>query len=200
MLFSSVICTANGHSDADCFAHAGSVNKSVEDEISAESSSYMKYFETGEYVLQMFVLSAISPLSDRLGRKKLLIGGLVGISIDAMGTALLAHRPELVVALHLVCSAFSGKCALLPFPATNPVANQLRRGCRRRRYLVFAQVHAVAADRTDSQSRSPVFMVLDASVHLGILSGPLTAGGLADLLRRCALPARDRSSCHYRSI
>ena len=125
LLFSSVICTADGHSDADCFAHAGSVNKSVEDEISAESSSYMKYFETGEYVLQMFVLSAISPLSDRLGRKKLLIGGLVGISIDAMGTALLAHRPELVVALHLVCSAFSGKCALLPFPAKTPVANQL---------------------------------------------------------------------------
>jgi hypothetical protein len=41
--------------------------KPVEDAISAEAAAYMKYYETGEYVLQLFALSLLSPVSDRVG-------------------------------------------------------------------------------------------------------------------------------------
>ena len=159
LLFSAVICTNLGHSEGDCFAHSGTVDKGVEDTISAQASDYMKYYETGEYLLQIVVLSVLSPLSDRVGRKKILILGILGVCLDAIGTALLARTPALVVAVHLLCSAFSGK------------------------YLVLAQLHAVVADHTTAENRSPVFMVLDASFHFGLLLAPLSAGGLASALR-----------------
>ena len=159
LLFASSVCTLSGHSDEDCYRHAGSVTKAVEDTISAEASQYQNAYETGEYMLQLVMLALISPMSDRIGRKKILILGILGISCDAMATAVVARTPTLMVVVHLLASSFTGK------------------------YLVMTQVHAIIADRTDADSRSPAFMVLDASIHLGLMTAPLTAGGLAELLR-----------------
>jgi hypothetical protein len=45
--------------------------------------------------------------------------------------------------------------------------------------LEILQIHAIVADRTTAATRSPAFMVLDASIHLGLCFAPLSAGGLS---------------------
>lgn len=127
------------------------------DSISSRASLFLLYASFISGILSAITSPKIGALSDRYGRKKLLVFTTAGVLIGEVLTILAAKYPESVdVNWILVGYAFDGICGSF--------------------IVGMALAHSYATDCTPPQKRNVAFGYFHACLFTGIAAGPILAG------------------------
>ncbi|NUR74100.1 MAG: MFS transporter [Hamadaea sp.] len=119
----------------------------------APAAYWSGLINTGYPVLQFLFVPLLGRLSDRWGRRPILIGSLTLLGVDYLAHAL-ASAPWLFALAHALAGAFAG---------------------------TWTVVNAYVADVIPSEDRLRAFGLIGAAFSLGFVAGPAVGGLLGDL-------------------